>query len=70
MMLYPRNVGSAMLDLAKVRAPGDALTRIQMPHGRIPTWCDSNREVESDWINCGFATVSALKLLATYDRIR
>ena len=58
------------LDLAKARALGDALTRVQTPDGRIPTWCDPNRAVESDWINCGFATASALKLLATYDHIK
>lgn len=58
------------MDLAKARALGDAVTRIQGPDGRIPTWCDLSRPVEQDWINCGFATASALKLLATYDRIR
>ena len=58
------------LDLAKARALGDALTRVQTPDGRIPTWCDPNRAVETDWINCGFASSSALKLLATYDHIK
>jgi hypothetical protein len=48
------------LDLAKARALGDALTRVQTPDGRIPTWCDPNRAVETDWINCGFATASVM----------
>ena len=58
------------LDLAKARALGDSLTRIQTPDGRIPTWCDPNRAVETDWINCGFAAAAALKTLAAYEHIK
>ena len=58
------------MDLAKARALGDAVTRIQGPDGRIPTWCDLSRPVEQDWINCGFATAAAMKLLASYDPVR
>ena len=58
------------LDLAKARALGDSLTRIQMADGRIPTWCDWKKGPDSDWINCMFASAHALKLLASYDKIQ
>ena len=58
------------LDLAKARALGDSLTRIQMANGRIPTWCDWKKGPDSDWINCMYASAHALKLLAKYDEIQ
>ena len=58
------------LDLAKARALGDSLTRIQMANGRIPTWCDWKKGPDSDWINCMYASAHALKLLAKYDDIQ
>ena len=58
------------LDLAKARALGDTLTRLQMANGRIPTWCNWKNGPDSDWINCMFASANALKLLAKYDEIQ
>ena len=58
------------LDLAKARALGDSLTRIQMANGRIPTWCNWKTGPDADWINCMYAAARALKLLATYDGIQ
>lgn len=55
------------LDLAKARALGDSLTRLQEPNGRIPTWADRDRPVSEDWINCMYGSANALKLLASYD---
>ena len=55
------------LDLAKARALGDAVTRIQCADGRIPTWMDPARPPSEDWINCMFATANALKELAVFD---
>ena len=55
------------LDLAKARALGDAITRIQCPDGRIPTWMNPDRPIERDWINCMFASANALNQLARYD---
>ncbi|MBQ6597968.1 MAG: hypothetical protein IJH79_10495, partial [Lentisphaeria bacterium] len=55
------------LDLAKARALGDAVTRIQCPDGRIPTWMNPDRPVERDWINCMFASANALNQLARYE---
>jgi len=57
------------LDLAKARALGDAITRIQVD-GRIPTWCDPGRPSELDWFNCMFGTADAMKLLSEYDSIK
>lgn len=55
------------LDLAKARALGDAVTRIQCPDGRIPTWMDPARPPSEDWINCMFAVANALKQLSDFD---
>ena len=55
------------LDLAKARALGDSITRIQCPDGRIPTWLNPDRPTANDWINCMFATANALKMLAEKD---
>ena len=52
------------LDLAKARALGDSLTRLQENNGRIPTWADCDRPVKDDWINCMYATANALKQLS------
>ena len=57
------------LDLAKARALGDSITRIQCPDGRIPTWLNPDRPTANDWINCMFATANALKMLAEKDGI-
>lgn len=56
------------LDLAKARALGDSLTRLQESSGRIPTWSDHYASTNDDWINCMYATAHALKNLAVYDR--
>jgi hypothetical protein len=58
------------LDLAKARALGDSLTRIQMANGRIPTWCNWKTGPDADWINCMYAAAHALKLLSKYDGIQ
>ena len=58
------------LDLAKARALGDSLTRLQEKSGRIPTWADCDRPVTSDWINCMFGSANALALLAKYDAVK
>ena len=64
LFLYDREKNP--LDLAKARALGDAVTRVQQRNGRIPTWFDANRPAEHDWINCCFATANTMKKLATY----
>ena len=41
------------LDLAKARALGDSLTRLQEDNGRIPTWAEhegAGTGHQSDWI--------------------
>lgn len=57
------------LDLAKARALGDSVTRIQNDDGRIRTfwhnWQDDN--VGSDWVNCMVSAAEALDLLAKYE---
>ena len=58
------------LDLAKARALGDSLTRIQMANGRIPTWCGWKSGPDADWLNCMFFSAHALKELAKYDGIQ
>lgn len=58
------------LDLAKARALGDSLTRIQGDDGRIPTWMNIGLSVDSDWINCEVSAIKALNLLAKYDDIK
>lgn len=57
------------MDLAKARALGDSLTRIQRDDGRIPTWCNLQTPESGDWINCMFSSANALKLLSQYDSV-
>ena len=58
------------LDLAKARALGDSLTRIQLDDGRIPTWMNQALSADTDWINCDVSVINALTLLAKYDSIK
>lgn len=56
------------LDLAKARALGDSLTRLQENNGRIPTWAHRDCPVNGggtggDWINCMYYTAGVLKTL-------
>ena len=52
--------------LAKARALGDTLTRVQQPNGRIPTFWTHDRYGEPiyDWLNCCGASAQALLELA------
>ena len=55
------------LDLAKARALGDALVRIQRPSGYIPTeyaLVEKRDNPMQGWLNCTCATVAALSELA------
>ena len=53
------------LDLAKARALGDSLIRLQEDNGRIPTWAHHEKTpVEDDWFNCMFYTADTLKMLS------
>lgn len=57
------------LDLAKARALGDSLTRLQNDSGRIPTWAEheaSQNEHNNDWINCMFYSADTLKMLSEF----
>ena len=58
------------LDLARARALGDALVRIQRPSGYIPTEIfqepDVNKQ-DGGWINCTCSSVRALTALAAYE---
>ena len=55
------------LDLAKARALGDSLIRLQEDSGRIPTWAHREKTpVEDDWINCMFYTADTLKMLSEF----
>ena len=57
------------LDLAKARALGDSLTRLQEDSGRIPTWAEhesSQNEHHKDWINCMFYSADTLKILSEF----
>ena len=49
-------------DLAKARALADAITRVQLPSGRVPTfWSHDWVATESyDWLNCMAASAAAL----------
>ena len=54
------------LDLAKARALGDTLTRVQLDSGRIPTEMSKYKLADpmTDWINCMMAVANALGELA------
>ena len=54
------------LDLAKARALGDSLVRMQRPDGRIPTlwWPDEAEKTQCDWLNCLVRSAVALYALA------
>ena len=58
------------LDLAKARALGDALVRIQRPSGYIPTeyaLVEKRDDPMQGWLNCTCATLAALDELAALD---
>ena len=56
------------LDLAKARALGDALVRVQRENGRIQTVLSARGEdVGCDWVNCMIATAGTLQRLASFD---
>ena len=67
--MFPRPVratGEPEL-LAKARALGDTITRVQTPEGRIPTfWThDFLGEQTYDWLNCmGSSAATLLELAA------
>ena len=67
--LFMYDLEKNSLDLAKARALGDSVTRIQVCNGRIPTWMNPERQSADDWINCMFGAAEALKLLARYENI-
>ena len=52
------------LDLAKARALADAITQVQEPSGRVPTfWADKGNWISDaryDWLNCMAASAAAL----------
>lgn len=58
------------LDLAKARALADAITQMQEPSGRVPTfWAakdDWISDVRYDWLNCMAASAAALLDVAEY----
>ena len=61
------------LDLAKARALGDSLVRLQRPNGYIPTepfieW--KNKGPDGGWLNCTCATVAALSELGEIDNVK
>ena len=55
--------GKAM-DLAKAKALGDMMTRVQREDGSIPTWWDPKGPRKDDWINCMISSAEALAQLA------
>ena len=54
-----RSSAGLSLDLAKARALADALTRVQLEDGFIPTWWHRHSPDE-EWINCHIASADAL----------
>ena len=59
--------GKNPLDLAKARALGDALVRIQRPNGYIPTEyakVENRDDPMQGWLNCSCAALSAMAELA------
>jgi hypothetical protein len=57
------------LDLAKARALGDALVRIQRPNGYIPTeyaQVEKRNDSMKGWLNCTCFALSALAELAEF----
>ena len=55
------------LDLAKARALGDSMVRVQEPDGRIPTTWRRKSARDCDWINCMLYSCRALDALAELD---
>ena len=58
------------LDLAKARALGDTMTRIQKPDGDVPTHWGMSWEKGCSWWNCLLSDVGAMNTLAEYDNVR
>ena len=54
------------LDLAKARALGDTLVRVQKDDGSIRTQMLSRPDADNFWINCMGASIMALDLLSKY----
>ena len=52
------------LDLAKAKALGDAMTRVQKPDGDVPTHWGISWETGCSWWNCLLADVSVMNALA------
>lgn len=58
------------MDLAKARALGDTLTRLQNPEtGHIPTSYGLRKEEDRDWVNCTYSSIRALRRLAEYESV-
>lgn len=55
------------IDLAKARALGDTMTRVQKVNGCMPTWWATPNCSGQDWVNCMIASARALEELATFD---
>ena len=58
------------LDLAKAKALGDAMTRVQKPDGDVPTHWGIAGEKGCSWWNCLLSDVGAMNTLAEYDNVR
>ena len=54
------------LDLAKARALGDTLVRVQKDNGSIRTQMLSRQDADNFWINCMGASIAALDLLSKH----
>lgn len=54
------------LDLAKARALGDMMTRVQRADGSIPTWWNPDSPRKDDWLNCMIASARALEELLEF----
>ena len=54
------------LDLAKARALGDMMTRVQRADGSIPTWWNPDGPRKDDWLNCMIASARALEELLEF----
>ena len=62
------------LDLAKARTLADAITQVQEPSGRVPTFWAAKDEwisdVRYDWLNCMASSAAALVDVATFDNVQ
>lgn len=52
------------VDLAKAKALGDSMTRMQKPDGSLPTWWHHHDGRGNNWLNCMIASANALTMLA------